>query len=214
MLGLTLAVAGVGALLWTLVAWQWGDPFTGAYTTFRQLQLADEYAQLVRSRGSSDPRSGELAAAARRLRRHAGPGDPIARIRVERVGLDMIVVEDTDSESLKSGPGRDHRSFLPGEGELVYIAGHRTTYRAPFSDLDRLRVGDLVSLETPYGRFVYAVSGHRVVAADDLSVLRSPHHEVLRLQACHPRFFASRRYVVSARLVQRAPIAPAAPAGV
>ena len=113
----------------------------------------------------------------------------------------MILVEGTDEASLRKGPGRDERSFLPGEGKLVYVAGHRTTYLAPLAEIDQLRAGDRVELEMPYGLYVYEVTGHRIVADDDLSVLRSPGRELLRLQACHPRFMASQRYVVSARLI-------------
>jgi sortase A len=111
----------------------------------------------------------------------------------------MLFVEGTDSESLKKGPGRYRKSFLPGEGELVYIAGHRTTYAAPFSRIDRLRRGDLVVVEVPYGTFRYRITGHRIVKANEVSVLRSRHSEVVALQACHPRFFASHRIIAYAK---------------
>jgi sortase A len=120
-------------------------------------------------------------------------------LTIDRLGLRVIVVKGTDTGSLKKGPGLDGRTALPGEGELVYIAGHRTTYGAPFGDIDRLRPGDAVRLDLPYGRFDYVVTGHKIVKANDLSVLRSPGREVLALQACHPRFFASERYIVYAR---------------
>ena len=94
---------------------------------------------------------------------------------------------------------------MPGESRLVYVAGHRTTYLAPFSDIDALRRGDRVTLEMPYGTFLYSVTRHRIVAANDLSVLRAPRHEVLELQACHPRFFASHRYIAYARLIRVEP---------
>ena len=90
---------------------------------------------------------------------------------------------------------------MPGEGQLVYVAGHRTTYSAPFSHIDRLRKGDLVTLRMPYATLVYSVTGHRIVGADELSVLKSHGHEVLALQACHPRFFATHRYIAYAKLV-------------
>jgi sortase A len=94
---------------------------------------------------------------------------------------------------------------MPGEGQLIYIAGHRTTYLAPFAHIERMRSGDLVSLEVPYATFRYRVYTHRIVAADDLAVLRSSGHEIVELQACHPRFFASHRYIVYARLVRIEP---------
>jgi sortase A len=116
-----------------------------------------------------------------------------------------VLGDGTDHESLTKGPGRDLRSFMPGQNRLVYIAGHRTTYLAPFSHIDDIRAGDYVRLEMPYGTFVYRATGHRIVTASDMSVLRSPRHEQLELQACHPRFFATHRYIVYARLVHVEP---------
>ena len=117
----------------------------------------------------------------------------------------MVFVDGTDEGSLEKGPGRDLHTYMPGEGRLVYIAGHRTTFLAPFSHIERLRRGDSVALRMPYATFVYRITRHRIVAADDLSVLRSPHHEVLALQACHPRFFATHRYIAYARPVRVMP---------
>jgi len=119
--------------------------------------------------------------------------------------VNMILVNGTDHDTLKKGPGRDQRTFMPGENRLVYIAGHRTTYLAPFSHIDSLRTGDRVTLEVPYGTFIYSVTRHRIVKSTDLSVLRSPRYEVVELQACHPRFFASHRYIAYARLIRVEP---------
>jgi sortase A len=117
----------------------------------------------------------------------------------------MVFVEGTDDASLRKGPGRDRRTYMPGEGQLVYIAGHRTTYLAPFAHIERLKPGDPVTLDVPYGTFTYRVLKHRIVLANDLSVLRSHGHEVVELQACHPRFFASHRYIAYARLSRVSP---------
>jgi sortase A len=94
---------------------------------------------------------------------------------------------------------------MPGQNRLVYIAGHRTTYLAPFSHIDEIRRGDTIRLEMPYGTFVYRAATHRIVTATDMSVLRSPRHALLELQACHPRFFATHRYIVYAKLVSVEP---------
>src|SRR5438477_11134506 len=117
----------------------------------------------------------------------------------------MVLVDGTDHGSLEKGPGRDHRTYMPGQGRLVYIPGHRTTFLAPFSHIERLRPGDTVTLRVPYATFVYRVTGHRIVAADDLSVLRSSGHELLELQACHPRFFATHRFIAFALPVKVIP---------
>ena len=91
--------------------------------------------------------------------------------------------------------------ICPARDKLVYIAGHRTTYGAPFAHIDRLQPGDRITLEMPYGTFRYAVTGHEIVDDNDLSVLRSRGNEVVALQACHPRFFATERYIVWAKSV-------------
>ena len=124
---------------------------------------------------------------------------------VPGLGLKAIVVNGTSHDDLTKGPGRELHTYMPGEGELVYVAGHRTTYLAPFAHIDSLQPGDRVMFELPYATFEYEVTGHRIVTADDLAVLRSHHQEVLALQACHPRFFASHRYIAYAKLVRVTP---------
>src|SRR4051794_6926169 len=208
--GTLLAFAGALTLVWALVVWRWQDPFTALYTHWQQGKLADAYER--RSAAFRPEPAGSLAAEqrvvareARLYRRASRRGDAIGRIRIPRLGRNMVLVDGTDHETLKKGPGRDLRSFMPGENRLVYVAGHRTTYLAPFSHIERLRARDRITIEVPYGTFVYAVTGHRIVAATDLSVLRSPRHELLELQACHPRFFASPRYIALAKLVRVEP---------
>jgi sortase A len=210
-LGTVLAVTGTLMLIWALVVWQWQDPFTALYTKWKQHELTSQYEK--RAQSFQTPIAGtSLAAerasierAARLYRVNSKRGQAIGRLRVPRMGLSMIFVNGTDHETLKKGPGRDLRTFMPGENRLVYIAGHRTTYLAPFSHIDSLRPGDRVTLEVPYGTFIYSVTRHRIVVSTNLSVLRSPRHELLELQACHPRFFASHRYIAYARLIRVEP---------
>lgn len=211
--GTLLAIAGVAVLVWVVVVWRWQDPFTALYTTWRQHQLSDSYkrkaeayqAPPVKPGTSLAATTAQIRAQARRYRVNAKRGEGIGRIRVPRLGLNMVFVEGTDDASLRKGPGRDRRTYMPGEGQLVYIAGHRTTYLAPFAHIERLEPGDPVTLDVPYGTFTYRVFKHRIVLANDLSVLRSHGHEVVELQACHPRFFASHRYIAYARLVRVSP---------
>ncbi len=206
-LGTLLVIGGAAVLVWVVLVWAWQDPLTALYTHWQQHKLAQRYNRLYAAYRSPRP-SSTLAAArqelrleARRYCASAQRGDPIGRIRIPRMGINMILVNGTDHETLKKGPGRDLRSYMPGQGELVYIAGHRTTYLAPFSHIDSLRTGDHVTLSMPYATLVYAFTGHRIVPADDLSVLKTHHHEELELQACHPRFFATHRYIAYAKLI-------------
>jgi sortase A len=215
--GTVLVALGVLTLVWALVVWQWQDPFTALYTTWRQHQLTTQYDNRVRefnarpiAHADVADEKRHIAREARRYRLESKRGEALGRIKVPRMGINMILVNGTDDETLKKGPGRDLRTFMPGENRLVYIAGHRTTYLAPFSHIDRLRAGDRVTIELPYATFVYSVTHHRVVVATDLSVLRSPKHELLELQACHPRFFATHRYIAYARLTRVEPNGAAA----
>ena len=122
-----------------------------------------------------------------------------------RFGLKSIVINGTAHDDLTKGPGRELHTYMPGEGELIYVAGHRTTYLAPFAHIDSLKPGDRITFQLPYATFVYEVTGHKIVTADDLDVLKSHHKELLVLQACHPRFFATHRYLAYAKLVRVEP---------
>jgi sortase A len=208
-LGTLMIVGGIATLAWAVAVWRWEDPVTSLYTAYEQRGLSsglderfDLYERTTRST-SIDP--DELAADARRYRRETKVGAGFGRIEVPRLDLRMVLVYGTESEPLKRGPGLDPRTFFPGQGRLVYVAGHRTTYGAPFSKIDELRDGDLIRVEVPYATFTYTVTGSRIVAADDLSVLRSKDFEQIALQACHPRFFASHRWITYGRLTKVEP---------
>jgi sortase A len=207
-LGTSLAVLGLLGLLWVVVVWQWQDPFTALYTLWKQHELAGQYSRraaafrpLALGSVSLAGERHQIALEAAEYRRGTHTGEAIGRIVVSRMGINMVLVDGTDHASLKNGPGRDLRTYMPGQNRLVYIAGHRTTYLAPFAHIDAMRRGDRVTIVVPYGTFVYRVNGDRIVPADDLAVLHSPRHELLILQACHPRFFATQRFLVYARLV-------------
>jgi sortase A len=209
-LGVLLIAAGVLLLAWVVVVWRWEDPFTAIYTHIEQSHLAHTYKKRVEAyhprlpHGSAvDLAAVEHAVAAEAVayRRTLHTGDPVGKLRVGRIGLDMVVVQGTDHDTLKKGPGHYEPSDIPGEGHLIYVAGHRTTYLAPFAHIDDIRIGDYATFSLPYGTFTYRVVRHYVVPADDLAVLRDHDREVLRLQACHPRFFATHRYIVDAVLV-------------
>ena len=213
--GNLVLVVGVGTLLWTFVVWQWNDPFTSLYTRWEQHRLTATHAKIVERFAPKQPipasatpqeEAAKIARDARRLRAGTGKGAPIGRIIVPRLHLNMLMINGTDTESLRRGPGRDQRTYMPGQGQLIYIAGHRTTYLAPFSAIDTMRPGDRVTLSMPYGTFDYAVTGHRIVDASDLSVLTSKGTEMVALQACHPRFFATQRYIVWAKPVLVKPV--------
>ena len=218
-LGTLLLVAGALTLAWVVVVWRWQDPFTALYTHIKQAQLshtydkraADFHPQAIKGHDLASERA-SMNADAHAYAKTLHPGDPVGRITIGRIGLKMMVVQGTDHETLKSGPGHYIASGLPGEGKLIYIAGHRTTYLAPFSYINNIRAGDYIKLQVPYGTFTYRVFRHYVVVDNDLAVLQNHGKEILRLQACHPRFFATHRYIVDAKLATFTPagITPAA----
>jgi sortase A len=210
-LGSLLIVAGVLTMAWVVLVWRWQDPFTAAYTHFEQARLSNTYEKQASAfqprvtRGDLASMQRQIASEARAYRRTLHTGAPVGRLRIGRIGLNMVVVQGTDHETLKKGPGHYVGSGLPGEGHLIYVAGHRTTYLAPFAAINNLRVGDYINFEVPYGTFTYRVTRHYVVADNAVAVLKDRGTELLRLQACHPRFFATHRYLVDAKLVNVAP---------
>jgi sortase A len=211
-LGLLLIVAGALTLTWVVVVWQWQDPFTAIYTHFQQNRLSHTYERRVQAYHPTPTRGKDLAAVqveiaaeARAYRRTLHTGDPVGRLQIGRIGLKMVVVQGTDHETLKKGPGHYEQSAVPGEGHLIYVAGHRTTYLAPFARINDIKVGDYITFSVPYATFTYRVQRHYVVPSDELSVLEDHGSEILRLQACHPRFFATHRYIVDAMLASVTP---------
>lgn len=205
-------------MAWSLTVVLWEDPITGAYTGYRQRALSRELDDQMRSwQRSGPPAAGRqrvsadgqavgppipleaLRGMARRYRIDARPGAAIARLTIPAVGVDAIAVNGTEPPQLRAGPGRHLASAMPGERRLVYVAGHRTTFGAPFSRIDELSAGDEVRLDLPYATILYRVTGSTIVDDEDVSVLEPGTRERLALQACHPRFFASHRYIVWAR---------------
>jgi sortase A len=213
--GALLVLGGVLVLAWVVAVWQWQDPITLVLNKREQAKLASAYearVALVQPKPvptPAKPTAAELAARYRRsavaYRRSTGVGDPIGRLVVPRLGLNVVVAYGTDTETLKKGPGLHPPTWFPGQGLLTYVAGHRTTYGAPFSHIDKLERGDRVTFELPYGTFRYVITGHRIVRANQLEVLKPRGREEIALQACWPRFFASHRYIAYAKLVRVLP---------
>jgi sortase A len=141
----------------------------------------------------------------RKTQRKPLKGDAIAKISIPSIGVSDYVVEGTDAGNLRKGPGHYPKTPLPGEKGTVAIAGHRTTYGAPFRRLDKLKRGDKITLDMPYGRFVYRVQGTKIVDDSDFSVLDRKPYNRLVLTACHPLYSAAQRIAGFARLVREEP---------
>jgi sortase A len=137
------------------------------------------------------------------LRREPLEGDAIARLVIPAIGVSEYVVEGTDTTDLRKGPGHYPETPLPGERGTTAIAGHRTTYGAPFRNIDDLRRGDRIRIDMPDGTFRYRVERVRIVDDQDLSVLDPVGYRRLMLSACHPLYSAAERVIVFARQVRR-----------
>jgi sortase A len=137
------------------------------------------------------------------IRREPLPGDALGKISIPSIGVSEYVVEGTDTENLRKGPGHYPKTPLPGSRGTVAIAGHRTTYGAPFRKLDELEPGRRIELEMPYGTFVYRVERTEVVESNALWITNRRPYDRLVLSACHPLYSAAQRIVTFARFVDR-----------
>lgn len=224
--GLGLAMVWAGGTLLLYVVWLlW---FTGIGTAEAQQQLLAEFpgTAVDPAEGAADGGDDDRPAAPTRTEEPVEIGDGVAVLAFERPGaaeplvLDgpVVVVSGTTTAALRTGPGHYTTSAAPGEQGNFAVAGHRTTYGAPFHDLDEVAPGDLVHVTTRDGtRHTYAVlpgssggapPGQHVVAPSDTWVLApdavAADGPLLTLTTCHPRYSATQRLVVFAELVASA----------
>ena len=204
-----MIVAGIVLLADAGVTLLWQEPVSAVYARIQQGRLGDRLAQLERAPLAPaeqraldripDP-ARQLAFRARALDRRLDPGDPMGRIVMPSIGVSEVFVEGTGAGDLRKGPGHYPATALPGERGTVAIAGHRTTYGAPFREIDDLERGDRIELRMPYGRFAYRVERTRIVPPTEVSVTARVAYDRLVLSACHPLYSAAKRIVVFARL--------------
>jgi sortase A len=137
------------------------------------------------------------------------PGQAYAELTIPGIGLDVIVVQGVDTDSLKEGPGHYPGTANPWDATgRVGIAGHRTTYLHPFYNLDSLKPGDAMTLRTAHGTYVYRVSKVFVIPSEGSGVvLAQTRAPSLVLTTCAPKFSASHRLIVTAERVGSA-VAP------
>lgn len=207
--GKFLISVGVGVLMF--VAWTlWG---TGIYTQQQQdlLNEAFDAQPPVRTLpGDTDltvkvPESYSPAA-----------GQEAFRLEIPKIDARYVVVEGVGVEDLKKGPGHypscregfarplctEFEEMWPGENGRVIVSGHRTTYGAPFFDVDKLARGDEIVAETTWGTFTYEVSEKRIVQPDSLAIAIQSDVPELVLTTCNPKYSAAQRLIVFATLVE------------
>jgi sortase A len=219
-----LIAAGLLALLDAGITLVWQEPLTALYATIQQDNLRGSLRALERAAPTQaaaqrlalvhrvDER---IALLASELERKAPDGSAVGRIEIPRIGASFVVVNGTSAADLEEGPGIYSRSgfpqrTFPGLSGTTAVAGHRTTYLAPFRHIDALRRGNRIVLTMPYGRFTYTVSGQRVVSPNEVAAAVDPvGYPRLVLSACTPLFSAAQRILVFARLTDTTPLGAA-----
>ncbi len=178
-----------GYVAWLL--WGTGLETARAQETFRGA-VVEEWEQHPRP-VSQAPEPGERQV----------PGDAYGVIQIPSVGIDYVVVEGTGYDDLKSGPGHYADTADPWDGSgRVGIAGHRTTYLAPFFDLDKVAVGDTIEILTAFGTYTYEVTANFVLPEETAGkVLTQTSDPTLVLTTCNPKYASSQRLIVEAELV-------------
>jgi sortase A len=217
-LALVLVFGGLLALADAVTTLVWQEPISAIYATIRQDHLRGALTRVERvpaTAGEShalaqlpNP-SGRVAYLATELERHAGNGSPVGRILIPRIGASFVVVKGTSTSDLESGPGIYPETTFPGVAGTTAIAGHRTTYLAPFRHIDALRPGNRIVLRMPYARLTYLVTGSSVVPPTDVhDAIARVGYSRLVLSACTPLFSAEKRILVFARLSSEEPLGP------
>jgi sortase A len=198
-LGLAMITAGVVILLF--VAFQLFG--TGVAEAHSQASLKSQFQSSVSSHtgGGDSPTVGSSNPS-------VPPGGAIDHLVIPKIGVSKYVVQGVSEDDLRRGPGHYPQTVLPGQDGNAAIAGHRTTYGAPFFELNELTVGDEILITDLQGRtWVYKVSEPPFpVSPDDVSVLDPTPYARLTLTTCNPRFEATQRLIVIARLTGRAPL--------
>jgi sortase A len=218
-LSIVLIALGSLALIDAGVTLVWQEPFSALYAKFRQdhlsgtLRAAEQAAPTAverRALASLPDERRRVAFLARELQRHAGDGSAVGRIEIPRIGASYVVVKGTDTSDLESGPGIYPETSFPGLVGTTAIAGHRTTYLAPFRHIDELGRGSRILLNMPYAHFTYTVIGRRVVLPTDVSAaVSNVGYTRLVLSACTPLFSAEKRLLIYARLTKTVPVGAA-----
>jgi len=209
-LSVALITAGLVLFIEIGVTLLYKEPLSSIYASVQQGKAED---QLSETEASFPSRATEravdrirnrklrIAALARRFRNQVETGDAIGRLSAAGMDLDTIAVQGTDTASLEKGPGHFPETPFPGEGSTVGIAGHRTTYGAPFRNADSMERGDRIVLEMPYATIVYRVQKTSIVDPSSVGVVEGVGYERLVLTTCHPLYSAEERLIVFARAV-------------
>ena len=209
---IALITAGLVVILDAGLTIAYKEPVSSIYGSIKQGEAEDQLKEIEAAYPSpaehrliarSPDERAVIEALALIFERKAQTGEAIGRIIDPSMdGLDMVFVQGTDESSLEKGPGHYPETPFPGLRGTVGIAGHRTTYLAPFNAIDSVEKGDRIYLEMPYAKFTYVVQKTAVVDPTDVGVVRPVGYERLVLSACHPLYSAEHRYIIFARMIR------------
>ena len=207
-LSTALITAAVVVLIDAGLTLVWKEPVSSVYASLRQDDADEQLAAIEADFLDGLPEAelpppadpDRVEALADLFEQQLVTGKPIGRIQIPSIDIDFAVIQGTDTASLQKGPGHYPKTALPGQGRTIGIAGHRTTYLAPFRDIDQIEKGDEIVLEMPYARFTYSVEKTKVVDPGDVQIVDDIGRERLVLTACHPPYSAAQRYAVFGRL--------------
>ena len=207
-LSTALITAGLVVLADAGLTLLWQEPASAAYGALQQNRAGGELDDLEQEFDATvGGTSAETAAArakvlAERFQAEIDKGDAIGHLKIDRIGLDKVLFYGTDTATLQKGPGAYPQTPLPGLGGTTGIAGHRTTYGAPFRYINEIRDGDELRVELPYATFTYEVEKHEIVDPGDVQIVDPVGYERVVLTACHPLYSAAQRWAVFGRLAR------------
>jgi sortase A len=219
-LSIAMITAGLIVVADVSVTLAYQEPLSSLYSSIKQSEKASQLKTIesdfltksdvksIDRAKQQNPRvlKANISLLAQRLVDESEPGDALGRIEAPGMdGLNMVFVQGTDESSLELGPGHYPETAMPGQGKTVAIAGHRTTYLAPFRHIDSMKPKDKITLKMPYGTFVYSVQKTEIVDPSDIGIIHDTGYERLVLSACNPVYSAAQRYIVFARLVDSEP---------
>jgi sortase A len=228
-LSIALITSGIVIAADVAMTLAWKEPLSSIYGSIQQGKAEDSLKKLeqrfpdpalVRRAAKEGGIKDTVRVLADAFEQEVKNGEGIGRLEIPSIDLSIVVVQGTDTADLQKGPGHyatgvvspgpggtietmkkigDGTAF-PGQGKTVAIAGHRTTYLAPFRHIDQIQPGDKMYLHMPYGNFTYVVEKHEIVDPTDVTVVENVGYERLVLSACHPLYSAAQRYVQFAKL--------------
>jgi len=205
-----LIISGVLMLADAGLTLVWQEPVSAVYAKILQGGLGDDLRELELAKPSRldlaalqklATEKRRMAFLARRLRSDLDRGKGAGRLKIDRIDADYVIANGSDPATLRKGPAIYDDVPFPGAPGTTAIAGHRTTYGAPFRKIDKIKRGDEIVVEMRYGTFTYEVEKTQIVKPTALEVIRRVSYDRLVLSACHPLYSAAKRIIVFGRLV-------------